>query len=76
MDWDAAQKEYDAALVRRLMDQPPLKDQKWARLALAAAARAIERGRLLTEAEKLENIALAFDEEGDHEIAAALRSGR
>lgn len=68
------QQEYDAALVHDLMDKKPYKDQPWARMALAVASRAILRGRHLTEAEQGENLAKAFDEEGDHEIAARIRA--
>jgi hypothetical protein len=68
------QQEHDAALCRDLMEQKPYKDQPWARMALAIAARAILRGRHLTEAEQDENLAKAFDEEGDHGIAARIRA--
>ena len=63
----------DAALCEALMQEKPYCDQPWARMALAVAARAIRRGRLLTGTEKTENLANAFDEEGDHETAERLR---
>lgn len=75
MDWQKEQQKYDAGLVRTLMDQKPYKNQPWARMALAVAASAIERGRHLTNAEKDENLAQAFEEEGDYEIAAKIRAG-
>lgn len=65
--------ERNAAICKALMNERPYKDQPWARIALAAAARAIRRGRLLTAAEQNENLARAFEEEGDQEIAALIR---
>ena len=55
-----------AKLVEAMMDQMPWCDQPWARCALVVAAAAIRRGRHLTEAEKLINLADAMeDDEGD-----------
>lgn len=71
-----AQQQKDADLVTALMDQKPYCDHPWARMALAVAARAILRGRHLTVAEQNENLAKAFEEEGDHEIAAKIRAVR
>jgi hypothetical protein len=56
-------REMDARLVETMMQETPWRDQQWARCALAAAASAIRRGRLLTEAEKLENLAKAMEED-------------
>jgi hypothetical protein len=50
-----------AKLVREMIDQPPWCDKPDARVALAIAARAILRGRHLTEAEKLRNLANAME---------------
>lgn len=66
----------DAELVRSLSKEKPYQEQPWARMALFIAANAIDRGRLLTDAEKMENLATAFDEEGDHELAAKIRATR
>jgi len=51
-----------AKLVEGLIDQAPWRDQMWARCALACAGSTIRRGRYLTEAEKLENLAKAMEE--------------
>jgi len=75
IDAAAAERERCAAMLKELSGQSPLSDNSWARVALAIGARAIQRGRLLTDQEKLENLAKAFEEEGDHEIAAAIRKG-
>lgn len=56
------------------MEQKPYKDEPAARVALAVAARAILRGRHLTEAERGENLAKAFEAEGDHDIARRIRA--
>lgn len=63
------ERERHAKLVEALIDQKPWRDELWARAALACAAHAIRRGRHLTEAEKLENLAKAMEEpiEGDDE---------
>lgn len=52
-----------AALVREMLGQPPWKDQMWSRAALMMAARAIERGRHLTDMERLANLKRAVWEE-------------
>jgi hypothetical protein len=52
----------NAKLVESMIDRSPWKDQPWARMALAVAARTIRRGRHLTEAEQLRNLAAAMDE--------------
>jgi hypothetical protein len=56
------EREKHARLVEVMMDQTPWRDYLWARSALAAAGAAIRRGRHLTEAEKLENLAKAMEE--------------
>jgi hypothetical protein len=43
-------------LLHRLMQEKPFNEQPWARMALAIGAKAIMRGRLLTEAEKLQSL--------------------
>ncbi len=55
-------REECAALVEAMMDQKPWKDQLWSRTALAIAARAIRRGRHLTESERLKNLANAMED--------------
>ncbi len=60
-----------AALCRQLIKERPFADQQWARLALGVAARAIERGRLLTAGEKLENLRKALAEDADEIVAPA-----
>ena len=42
----------------------------------AVAARAIRRGRHLTASEQVENLAAAFEAEGDPEIAAKIRRAK
>lgn len=74
-----AERERGVKMIRELMKQKPWADQPWARCALAVAANAIERGRLLTEREKLLNLADAMEEpDGDGEsfadVAAKLRA--
>ncbi len=71
-------------LVQALMNEKPWCDQQWARCALAIAASAIQRGRLWSEDEKLENLAKAMEEDDpewsteerkeNHDTAARLRS--
>jgi len=53
--------EHYAKLVSEMIDQFPWRDKPDARVALAVAARAIRRGRHLTEAEKLRNLANAME---------------
>jgi hypothetical protein len=67
-------RERCAKLAEAMIHQPPYKEQPWARLALAIAARAIRRGRHLTSKEQLNNLANAFAEEGDADIAARIRA--
>lgn len=65
-----------ALLVEELAARAPLRNQPWARVALALAASAIRRGRLLTDAEQLRNLASAVEADGTDELtdlAAALR---
>ena len=52
--------EETAKLVDAMVDIEPWKDQIWARSALMIAARAIRRGRHLTDQEKLENLLKAI----------------
>ena len=68
-------REQDAALCEALAKEKPFCDKPWVRLALMTAAKAIRRGRLLTTAEKNENLALAFEEKGDKEFATWIRQG-
>lgn len=56
---DVCRKEC-AKLVEAMIHQAPWKNQQWARGALAIAARAIRRGRHLTDEEKLHNLADAL----------------
>jgi hypothetical protein len=56
----ARERERCAKLVEQLMETYEM-DKPERRLALAIAARAIRRGRLLTEAEKLRNLASAME---------------
>jgi hypothetical protein len=56
-----------AELIEAMIWQAPWCDQPWARMALAIGARAIRRGRYLTEVEKMENLAVAMAE--DPELA-------
>lgn len=69
----AIARESAACLIEQMIEQKPWRDQMWARGALMIAARAIRRGRHLSNAEKSDNLALAFEQEGDHEIAAKIR---
>jgi len=55
--------EKHAKLVRDMIDQKPWCDKPDARVALAIAARTILRGRHLTEAEKLRNLAASMEAE-------------
>ena len=55
--------EAGAKLLETLAKEKPWCDQPWARMALAIGARAIRRGRLLTEKEKLLNLADAMEAE-------------
>lgn len=57
---DEQQREHDAKLVEAMIEQSPWSDKPWVRMALAIAARSIRRGRHLTEAEKLRNLADAM----------------
>lgn len=57
------QRERCAKLVEEMLTERPWKDKPWARCALATAARAIRRGRHLTESEKLDNLMAAMAEE-------------
>ena len=52
--------EHHAKLVSELMDRSPWREKPDARVALAIAARAIRRGRHLTEAEQMRNLADAM----------------
>lgn len=55
-------REESAKLVESMIHQAPWKDHLWARGALAIAARAIRRCRLLSDREKLENLAASVAE--------------
>lgn len=69
--------ERAARLVSAMVEESPWRDQQWARAALAIAASAIKRGRHLTEAEKLRNLADAMAEDDElnenAQAAATLR---
>lgn len=54
-------REVHAKMVEMMIHQRPWSEHQWARAALAIAAKAIRRGRHLTETEKLENLADAFE---------------
>lgn len=56
-------REHDAKLVEAMIDQRPWSDKPDVRVALAVAASAIRRGRHLTEAEQLRNLANAMEAE-------------
>lgn len=56
-------REISATLVEQMIEQRPWKDKRWSRCALAIAARAIRRGRHLTEEEKFENLMRAMADE-------------
>lgn len=53
-------RETHAKIVESLL--PRFANKQWGRAALMIAARTIRRGRLLTEAEQLENLAAALSE--------------
>lgn len=74
---DPAARELCARLVDAMKDMVPYREQPWARMALAVAARSIRRGRHLTSREQLENLAKSVEEDGDEESArlAALIRG-
>lgn len=60
----------DARLVEEMINQKPWSDHPHTRMALAVAARTIKRGRHLTDAEKVENLAKAMEEDGSSEAIA------
>lgn len=60
-----------AKLMRELHNATRRPEQ---RLCYSIAERSIRRGRNLTAAEQLENLAKAFEEEGDTKTAALIRS--
>lgn len=55
--------EQSAKLLDALAKEKPWCDEPWGRMALAIGARAIRRGRLLTDKEKLLNLADAMEAE-------------
>lgn len=57
----ANRREHDAKLVEMMIHEFPWSEQPYARMALAVAARAIRRGRHLTPAERMENLAKAAE---------------
>lgn len=57
-----AERERAAKLVEALITEAPYRNRPWARMALSTAARAIRRGRHLTAAEKVRNLADAARE--------------
>lgn len=59
---DADIREQCAKLVDALKQHPILGEKPWARMALTVAARAIRRGRLLTEREQLGNLAASMED--------------
>jgi len=56
------ERERAAQIVEAMIDEAPHKDHVLVRMALAIAARAIRRGRHLTESEKLANLATAMED--------------
>ena len=72
----SSEREAYARLVEAMIGQAPWKDQLWARTALAIAARSIRRGRHLTEAEKIENLAKSMEEELDGDSAEDRAEGQ
>lgn len=70
-------RERSAKLIEDMIRRRPWSDKADVRMALSIAARAVRRGRHLTEAEQLENLAKSMEEDGDLEgieCAALLRS--
>lgn len=65
--------EQCAKLLDDMLKERPWNEKPWARCALSIAARAIRRGRLLTDQEKMLNLAAAMEEEGDTEVADKIR---
>ena len=69
-------REHCAQIVEELRSSHPWNEKPWAKMALFIAARAIRRGRNLTAAEKLENLAKSFEDEGEPEVAQIIRMRR
>lgn len=70
-------RERSAKLIEAMAQWKPWNDKRNVRVALSIAARAVRRGRHLTEAEQIENLAKSMEEDGDPEgieCAAVLRS--
>lgn len=67
--------EESARLLDALAKEKPWCDKPWARMALAIGARAIRRGRLLTEREKTMNLAASMEQDGPEfaDLAARIR---
>jgi hypothetical protein len=61
------QQLHDISLVQALSRREPYRSKPWARVALMVAARAIERGRLLTASEQFENLKTALDQQKENE---------
>lgn len=70
-----AEREKCAQLVEELFNQEPrsIYGREGVRVVLSIAARAIRRGRHLTDQEKLDNLASAMEEDGDVELGARIR---
>lgn len=67
------EREACAWLVEEMKNMWPWSDKPYAKLVLSIAAKAIRRGRHLTDQERIQNLARAFEEEGDIELANQLR---
>jgi hypothetical protein len=71
-----SEREQCAKLIQEMIEQPIWAARPWARMALAVAATTIRRGRHLTEAEKINNLAdsmaEADAENGTNESARAV----
>jgi hypothetical protein len=57
-------RERHAQLVEQMLQWPQWKDKSWVKLALTIAARAIRRGRHLSDSERMDSITKFLDEEG------------
>lgn len=67
-------REECAKIVEAMITQIPWSEKPHTRAALRIAANAVRRGRHLTNAEKIENLAKGFDDEGDHDMARKIRA--
>lgn len=69
------ERERCAKLIEDLMNQEPrsIYGREGVRAVLSIAARAIRRGRHLTDREKVDNLARAMEDDGDAELGARIR---